>query len=111
MTARGISILMADDDADDREMTREALAENHLSNDIHFVEDGVQLMDYLKRRGKFANPPDSPRPGLILRTGNAGALAILVDGKPAPALGAVGTLRRNVALEPEALLAGTAVKG
>jgi cytoskeleton protein RodZ len=52
-----------------------------------------------------------PRSGLILRTGNAGALAILVDGKPAPAIGAVGTLRRNVMLEPEALLAGTAVKG
>lgn len=52
-----------------------------------------------------------PRPGLILRTGNAGALAILVDGKAAPAIGAVGTLRRNVTLEPEALLAGTAVKG
>jgi cytoskeleton protein RodZ len=52
-----------------------------------------------------------PRPGLILRTGNAGALAIMVDGKPAPAIGAVGTLRRNVSLEPEALLAGTAVKG
>ena len=52
-----------------------------------------------------------PRPGLILRTGNAGALAILVDGKPAPSLGAVGMLRRNVTLEPDALLAGTAVKG
>ena len=52
-----------------------------------------------------------PRSGLILRTGNAGALAIMVDGKPAPAIGAVGTLRRNVTLEPEALLAGTAVKG
>jgi cytoskeleton protein RodZ len=52
-----------------------------------------------------------PRPGLILRTGNAGALAILVDGKPTPAIGAVGTLRRNVMLEPDALLAGTAVKG
>ena len=52
-----------------------------------------------------------PRSGLILRTGNAGALAILVDGKPAPAIGAVGTLRRNVMLEPDALLAGPAVKG
>lgn len=52
-----------------------------------------------------------PRPGLILRTGNAGALAIVVDGKATPAIGAVGTLRRNVTLEPEALLAGTAVKG
>jgi cytoskeleton protein RodZ len=52
-----------------------------------------------------------PRSGLILRTGNAGALTILVDGKAAPAIGAVGTLRRNVTLEPDALLAGTAVKG
>ena len=52
-----------------------------------------------------------PRTGLFLRTGNAGALTVLVDGKQAPALGTVGMLRRNVALEPEALLAGTAVRG
>lgn len=52
-----------------------------------------------------------PRSGLSMRTGNAGALAILVDGKPTPALGGLGTLRRNVALEPEALLAGTAIRG
>ena len=52
-----------------------------------------------------------PRSGLILRTGNAGALEVLVDGKPAPALGALGTLRRDVRLEPEALRAGTAVRG
>lgn len=51
------------------------------------------------------------RAGLSLRTGNAGALAIAVDGKPAPTIGAIGTLRRNVVLEPEALLAGTAVQG
>ena len=52
-----------------------------------------------------------PRPGLLLRTGNAGALAIAVDGKPAPTIGGIGAMRRNVALEPEALLAGTAVHG
>jgi cytoskeleton protein RodZ len=52
-----------------------------------------------------------PRAGLFLRTGNAGALAIVVEGKPAPAIGGIGTLRRNVALDPEALLAGTAVHG
>jgi cytoskeleton protein RodZ len=52
-----------------------------------------------------------PRSGLILRTGNAGALEVLVDGKPAPAIGTLGTLRRNVTLEPEALLAGKAVRG
>jgi cytoskeleton protein RodZ len=52
-----------------------------------------------------------PQAGLILRTGNAGALELLVDGKPVPSLGALGTLRRNVTLEPAALLAGTAVRG
>jgi cytoskeleton protein RodZ len=51
-----------------------------------------------------------PRAGLILRTGNAGALALLVDGKPVPALGGIGAQRRNVTLDPQALLAGTAAR-
>ena len=51
------------------------------------------------------------RSGLSMRTGNAGALSIEVDGKPAPSLGPIGTLRRNVALDPDALAAGTAVHG
>jgi CheY-like chemotaxis protein len=61
-----ITILMADDDADDRLMMKEALQENRLSNDLRFVEDGEELMDYLLRRGKFEAPEKSPRPGLIL---------------------------------------------
>src|SRR5918911_4225304 len=63
---RPITILMADDDADDRLMTREAFEESHLANDLRFVADGVELMDYLKRRGKYSDPGTSPRPGLIL---------------------------------------------
>ena len=51
------------------------------------------------------------RSGLVMRTGNAGALTIVVDGKPAPALGPLGTLRRNVVLDPAALIGGTAVQG
>lgn len=46
------------------------------------------------------------RSGLTLFTGNAGGLDVTVDGKKAPSLGASGTVRRNVALEPEELLAG-----
>jgi CheY-like chemotaxis protein len=61
-----ITILMADDDADDRQMTKEAFAESKLSNDLRFVEDGVELLDYLHRRGKYADPASSPEPGLIL---------------------------------------------
>src|ERR1051326_3609540 len=66
MTAKLITILMADDDVDDREMAREGFAENHVANDIRFGEDGVELMNYLKRAGKYKDPASSPRPGLIL---------------------------------------------
>jgi CheY-like chemotaxis protein len=61
-----ITILMADDDADDCDMTRDAFAESHLANDLRFVGDGVELLDYLKRRGKYQNPETSPAPGVIL---------------------------------------------
>lgn len=64
--ARPITILMADDDADDRMMTKEAFEENHLANDLRFVQNGVELMDYLNRRGQYSDPSTSPRPGLIL---------------------------------------------
>src|SRR3954471_887794 len=61
-----ITILMADDDADDRQLTREALEDARLINDIRFVENGEELLDYLHKRGKFAPPTEAPRPGLIL---------------------------------------------
>lgn len=61
-----ITILMADDDAEDRQMAKEAFAESRLANDLRFVENGVELMDYLHRRGQYANPESSPRPGIIL---------------------------------------------
>jgi CheY-like chemotaxis protein len=64
--ARSITILMADDDEDDRLMTKEALEEARLANEVRFVVDGEELMDYLCRRGKFTDPASSPRPGLIL---------------------------------------------
>lgn len=63
---KSIVILLADDDEEDRMLTRDALAESHLLNEIHCVEDGEELMDYLKRRGKYAPPAVAPRPGLIL---------------------------------------------
>lgn len=55
---RPFTILMADDDADDRLLTQEALEESRLVNDLHFVEDGEQLMSYLQN--------NTPLPGLIL---------------------------------------------
>src|SRR5690606_26362000 len=64
--SKPISILMADDDPDDRILTKDALEEAHLANDLRFVEDGEELLDYLYRRGKYTDPASAPRPGLIL---------------------------------------------
>ncbi len=61
-----VTILMADDDEDDCMLAHEALAESRLANDLHFVPDGEELMDYLYQRGKYVDPSISPRPGLIL---------------------------------------------
>jgi CheY-like chemotaxis protein len=61
-----VSILMADDDADDRMMVKEALEEAHLINPLHFVEDGEELLNYLYRRGRYSGPDQALRPGLIL---------------------------------------------
>ena len=61
-----ITILMADDDADDRTLTKEALEEGRLMNELRFVENGEELLEYLRKQGKYAPPADAPRPGLIL---------------------------------------------
>ena len=66
MSKKPVTILMADDDPDDRDFARSAMDESRLANELRFVEDGEALLDYLYRRGRYADPKDSPRPGLIL---------------------------------------------
>ena len=61
-----VTILMADDDLDDQMLVRHAWEKSRLCNDLRFVDDGEQLMDYLFRRGRYADAMDSPRPGIIL---------------------------------------------
>lgn len=61
-----ITILIADDDPDDRDLTRDALKECRLANDVHFVHDGEELMDYLNRKGAYEQLAGMPLPGLIL---------------------------------------------
>jgi len=63
--ARPITILLADDDEEDRMLTNDALNESRVVNDLRFVEDGEDLLDYLYRRGKYT-AETAPRPGLIL---------------------------------------------
>ena len=61
-----ITILIADDDADDRLLLDRVLKQSRLYNDVRFVEDGEALLDYLYQRGPYGVPGAAPRPGLIL---------------------------------------------
>ena len=64
--AKGPVILLADDDPDDLDMTRRALAKNDLAGDVYTVDNGEEVLDFLHHRGKFAPPARSPTPQLIL---------------------------------------------
>ena len=62
---RPFTILLADDDEEDRELARDALQDARLANEMQFVTDGQDLLDYLHHEGRWT-PEDSPRPGIIL---------------------------------------------
>ena len=61
-----ITVLIADDDPEDRMLIEDAFEESRLANPLEFVEDGEELLDYLHRRNGYSDPSASPRPGLIL---------------------------------------------
>ena len=66
LNKKTVTILMADDDEDDRLLTQDALKESRVLNDLKCVEDGVELMNYLRREGKYQDSAKYPRPRLIL---------------------------------------------
>jgi len=57
---------MAEDDADDRLLAQDALSECETASDLHFVENGEELLDYLFHRGPYGETGRAPHPGLIL---------------------------------------------
>lgn len=64
--AQPIQILMADDDEDDRLLAQDAMEESRVLNAFRFVKDGVELLEYLRNEGQFADTQQYPRPNLIL---------------------------------------------
>jgi CheY-like chemotaxis protein len=65
-TSEPIIVLYADDDPEDRMLVKDAWEESRVANELHFVEDGEDLMDYLHRRGKYVHLAQSRLPGMIL---------------------------------------------
>ena len=71
--------------------------------------DNELLLTRILHAGDSYQVPD--RPGLVMVTGNAGGLEVKVDDAVAPALGPLGVVMRNIALDPDRLLSGTATGG
>jgi CheY-like chemotaxis protein len=64
--SRPVVIVLAEDDDDDYVLTKDALQESQIVNDLYRVSDGEELMDYLCRRGLYEDPKSSPTACLIL---------------------------------------------
>ncbi len=60
---QAIEILLVEDNPGDVELTREALDAAKVANRLHVVDDGADAVEFLFRRGKYAN---APRPDIIL---------------------------------------------
>ncbi|MGA3163339.1 MAG: response regulator [Verrucomicrobiota bacterium] len=58
-----VEILLVEDNLGDIDLTREALKNGKLCNNLHVVRDGEAAMDFLRRKGEYAGVP---RPGLVI---------------------------------------------
>lgn len=58
-----VEILLVEDNPGDYRLTKEALKEGKVYNNLHWCQDGVDAIEFLKRRGKHA---EAPRPDIIL---------------------------------------------
>jgi CheY-like chemotaxis protein len=79
MEEKPITILLAEDDYDDRYLIGEALDESGFESQLFIVENGEELLDYLKSRGKYEEATQYPRPDVILLDLNMP----LMDGREA----------------------------
>jgi len=58
-----VEILLVEDNPGDARLAQEAMKDSKINNVLHLVSDGVEAMDFLRKKGKYA---DAPRPDLVL---------------------------------------------
>ena len=62
-TARPVEILLVEDNPGDMRLTKEALKEGKVYNNLHWANDGVEALAFLRREGKYSA---APAPDIIL---------------------------------------------
>jgi cytoskeleton protein RodZ len=68
-------------------------------------KDGKPILSRVLRAGEIFAVPDEK--GLVMNTGNAGGIEMVVDGKTLPSLGSIGLVKRNIILDPDKLASGS----
>lgn len=89
MDGESVIILLVEDDEAHAELVLEALDEHRIANETHHVEDGEAALDYLFRRGQYADEAKSPRPHVVLldlRLPKVDGLQVLREIKDDPGL-------------------------
>ena len=92
MKSNMLSIHMCDDDLDDQLLVSDALLEAKLGNPIDFTNNGLELLQYLRREGEFSRLQGEPLPGLILLDLNMPIMdgrEVLIELKRDPVLKAI----------------------
>jgi CheY-like chemotaxis protein len=66
MAEKPLSILLVEDNQDHAELTLKALKNGSAAHEVYWVKDGEEALDFLQRRGRWADASTAPRPALVL---------------------------------------------
>jgi CheY-like chemotaxis protein len=66
MKKGSFAVLLAEDNEHDIIATKRAWKKHHVANPLYIVKDGEECLDFLHKRGKYAEPETTPRPGILL---------------------------------------------
>ena len=110
------TVLLVDDNPDDCEMVREAWSEMPIGENLRCVNDGIELLDYLYRRGAHLTREGSPRPSVILLDLNMPHMTgeeVLAEIKKNPTLSCIPIVVLTTSKAPKDIVhtAGLGVNG